>query len=191
MRASIAVWWALCVCLSATGAIAMDAPPVVTAQHCESCHGSGGDPAIPRLNGQNAHYLATRLKEFLDLPSQDPHSAGMGRIMSNVRDDEIPDIAAYFASQPPTQAKPHGGDGVSLYLHGAAAQRISSCATCHGPGGIGNDKAPRLAGQHGTYLKNQLERLRLLLRVSDPMFHNTRSMTDGQIAAIVAYLAND
>jgi cytochrome c553 len=50
---------------------------------------------------------------------------------------------------------------------------------------------PRIAGQHATYLKKQLEAFRSTLRESDVMHANTTNMTDREIEAVVSYLAND
>ena len=184
--------------LSIVAAAPLPVPPIVATARCESCHGAGGDsqsPGVPRLNGQSSRYLISRLSEFLDLPSQDPHAIGMNARIRNVRNEDFATIAAYFASQPPTAAKnstsPIRAKGLAIFAQGAPAQDIDACATCHGANAEGAGPAPRLAGQHGTYLRDQLERLRLLTRVNAPMFHNTSRMTDEQIAALVAYLAND
>ena len=47
------------------------------------------------------------------------------------------------------------------------------------------------AGQHGDYLKVQLENFRSLLRTNQVMHANTKDMTDSEIEAVVSYLAND
>ena len=65
------------------------------------------------------------------------------------------------------------------------------CQTCHGAHGEGNSIIPRIAGQHGDYLKKQLEAFRSTLRESDVMHANTKDMTDTEIEAVVSYLAND
>ena len=76
-------------------------------------------------------------------------------------------------------------------MSGVAAQNLPACAACHGQRGEGNSVIPRLAGQHGYYLKKQLEAFRSTLRESDIMHANTKDMTDSQIEALVSYLAND
>lgn len=172
-------------------------PATVQALRCESCHGSDGnssDPSVPRLNGQIAGYIERRLKEFLDLPSQDPHAFDMGQRASKIHSDSFAAIGAYYASAAPSPARPdprRARAGEALYLRGAPGQRIAACVSCHGPNGEGSGTAPRLAGQHGLYLRHQLERMRLYLRVSEPMFHNSQNMTDDQIRDLVAYLGGD
>ena len=163
---------------------------------CQGCHGAGGDSpsgSVPRLNGQQAGYIATRLHDFLDPTREDPHATKtMWGVVTKLDSATFPEIAAYFASQTPT---PRGGgasralEGKRLFAHGAPG--IPVCQSCHGAGGEGNGSVPRLAGQHREYLTNQLQRLQLGLRFSDVMHPTLKAMSDAQAAAIVAYLGKD
>jgi len=163
---------------------------------CMDCHGPIGDSAkdsVPRLNGQDAKYLRKRLNDFHFPGSEDPHATdAMWGIVEHMGDDTLAEIADYYSRQPPTPAKagrPLAEAGRRLYVTGDAANSIPACSACHGAQGEGGGDAPRLAGQHALYLKNQLERMRLNLRASETMHPNTNSMTDKQIDALVAYLA--
>src|SRR5512146_2102053 len=75
---------------------------------CQSCHGAGGNSTsakVPRLNGQMAGYLTARLKAFRDPTQQTPNATHAMWDMSNhIGDDEIPQIAKYYAAQTPTPA---------------------------------------------------------------------------------------
>jgi cytochrome c553 len=184
--------------LHAARAEAQDTKPAGIAATCESCHGSKGDSTVtstPRLNGQQAAYLTQRLHDFRDPTRQEPRAIeSMWTVMKNVDDASIPLLAAYFASQAPTQAQNHGAlaaKGRKIYAEGAPAQKVPSCQSCHGAHADGNGAIPRLAGQHAHYLTLQLESLRLSMRESDVMHPNTNEMTDDQINALVAYLAGN
>ncbi len=170
-------------------------PPEVVAR-CQSCHGPGGDSAsasVPRLNGQQAAYIANQLQDFLDPTRMDPHAIkSMWDVVSNTNSAAFPVIAAYYASQAPTRSRSgalHAAEGKTLYDNGAPG--VPACQACHGANGEGNGAVPRLAGQHGEYLFNQMTRLELDIRESGVMHPNLKSISDAQIKALVAYLAND
>lgn len=165
---------------------------------CQDCHGMKGDsisPTFPRLNGQQAEYVAGQLKNFRDHKRSDPHArAYMWGMAATLDDVLIEGLAHYYASQTPTQPQSGGAlaaEGKKIYTDGVAAQNIPPCQACHGEHGEGNGQFPRLAGQHAAYLTAQLDSFRSLLRENDIMHANTKDMTDTQIEAIVSYLAND
>lgn len=165
---------------------------------CQNCHGPGGNSisaTFPRLNGQQADYIAAQLKAFRDHTRADPHAmAYMWGMAAKLDDVTIVSIANYLAAQPKTNAESGGAlaaQGRQLYADGDMAHNIPACAACHGASGEGNGPIPRLAGQHADYLKKQLEAFRSLLRNNDVMHANTEEMTDSQIEAVVSYLAND
>ncbi len=184
-------------CLVSTMASGAGVPETV-ATTCQACHGVGGDSptgSVPRLNGQLSGYIVKRLHDFSNIASEDPHAMKtMWPVVSELNDETFGTIAAYYAGQAPTQSRPQqplAALGRRIYVGGVVAEDIKPCQSCHGLAGEGHGAAPRLAGQHGEYLTNQLERLRLLTRANDTMFHNTRAMTDEDIRALVAYLSAD
>jgi cytochrome c553 len=71
------------------------------AKSCTACHGTdgnaGSDQQYPRLAGQYADYIARALHEYKNGDRKNPTMAGMAKPLS---DEDIDDIAAYFASQP-------------------------------------------------------------------------------------------
>jgi len=196
---------AVVACGASTLAMAEDVSPAALAAAqskatsvCQNCHGPLGDSVsstFPRLNGQQADYIAGQLKNFRDHSRTDPHArAYMWGMASQLDNASIDALAKYFAGQSPTM--PQGGgalaaEGKDIYMNGAAAQNVPACQACHGEAGEGNSVIPRLAGQHAYYLKSQLEAFRSTLRESDVMHANTKDMTDRQIEALVSYLAND
>jgi cytochrome c553 len=193
--------WLAGLCLLAAAAVgstalAADVTPPGAIAKCEGCHGVTGEsasPKVPRLNGQKADYIVMQFRNFRDPGMEDPHAtAAMFDVAHEVDDASLAKIAAYFASQPPSQSQAAGAPGAAgrkLYENGDPANRIAACGSCHGPDAEGRGTIPRLAGQHGAYLKSQLERLRLGLRASGVMHPSTNSMSDAQIGALVSYLA--
>lgn len=173
--------------------------PAEVVNKCESCHGSDGNSTasnIPRLNGQRADYMTARLKEFLDPGRQDPHAtAVMWSVVQTVDDVTLKTVADYYSRQKPMEPKKETtafeAKGRALYLKGNAAEGVRACQSCHGTNGEGAGAIPRLAGQHGEYLRNQLEWFRLALRESDTMHANANNLTDNEINSLVAYLARN
>lgn len=65
---------------------------------CVGCHGPKGISAagnFPNLAGQKADYLAAQLKAFRDKARPSPIMAPMA---ASLKDDDIANLAAYFAS---------------------------------------------------------------------------------------------
>lgn len=165
---------------------------------CQACHGPGGNSTsatFPRLNGQQADYIAGQLKKFRDHSRDDPHAmAYMWGMAAQLNNDAIAGIAAYLSHQKPTQPQTGGAlaeEGRKIYRDGVEADNVPPCAACHGERGEGNGEFPRLAGQHADYMKKQLEDFRSLVRSNDVMHTNTKDMTDREIEAVVSFLANE
>ena len=72
-----------------------------TGQSCVDCHGKGGnapiDPTYPLLGGQYRDYLAHALQRYRD---GERANAIMASQAADLSDQEIADLAAYFAAQP-------------------------------------------------------------------------------------------
>lgn len=66
---------------------------------CAACHGATGvsaNPIWPNLAGQKEMYLAKQIKAFRDGVRKDPTMAPM---VAGLTDDDIANLAAYFAAQ--------------------------------------------------------------------------------------------
>jgi cytochrome c553 len=165
---------------------------------CQNCHGPGGNSTsatFPRLNGQQADYIAAQIKKFRSHNRNDPHAmAYMWGMASQLDDATANAIAKYLASRKPTEPQTGGvlaSEGKKIFTEGVDARNIPPCAACHGDHGEGDGEIPRLAGQHANYLKSQLEDFRSLVRNSDIMHANTKEMTDHEIESVVSFLANE
>jgi len=168
-------------------------------QVCASCHGPGGisiSPAFPSLAGQKKEYLEGQLKAFRDRTRADPMAqAYMWGMTSQLSDQTLADLAAYYSAQAPARGKL--GDpkliqaGRTIYEQGIPAAKVQACVTCHGKGAEGNATFPRLAGQHSEYLVKQLVLFKSQLRadVNAVIMHNVSGgMSFEQMEAVAAYL---
>ncbi|MET0327927.1 MAG: cytochrome c [Luteimonas sp.] len=72
-----------------------------TGQTCLDCHGAGGnvplDPTYPKIGGQFRDYLAHSLQAYRD---GDREHALMSQQATGLSDQQIADLAVYFAAQP-------------------------------------------------------------------------------------------
>ncbi len=136
---------------------------------CAACHGAAGNkplPGHPRLAGQGARYIEKQLHDF---KSGKRANAVMMGMASPLSDQEIRDIAAYFAAQKsgteaanPEQVK----IGEKVWRGGNLESGVLACTGCHGPSGRGNYLAgfPALRGQRADYVENQLKAFRASAR---------------------------
>ena len=68
---------------------------------CAACHGVDGNsvnPIWPKLAGQHEVYLAKQIRAFRSGERKDPTMAPM---VSLLKEEDIDDVAAYYASQTP------------------------------------------------------------------------------------------
>ena len=132
---------------------------------CAACHGEDGNsvvPTFPKLAGQNEAYLIKQIQDIRD--KRRPVATMIGQV-DHLNDQQIADIAAYYASQ--VQSPGQAEDkmlalGARIYRAGVSETGVAACAACHGARGSGNGPAgwPRLAGQHKEYIADQLRKWR-------------------------------
>jgi cytochrome c553 len=163
---------------------------------CAACHGPDGNsfnPAWPKLAGQHEGIIVKQLKDFQAGVRQDPLMSPMAAPLT---DQDMLDLAAFFASQPKQIGEADPGlvaEGEQLYRGGNLATGVAACAACHTPSGIGNPAAnfPRLGGQHAAYTAKALRDFRSSERSNDAaqMMRNVASrMTDAEIEAVASYI---
>lgn len=163
---------------------------------CAACHGVDGNSAIPMnpvLAGQHPEYLYKQLRDYKSGERQNAIMAGMAAALS---DQDMRDVAAYYAAQKPRQGS--AGDlslataGQKLYRGGNAKTGVVPCAGCHSPNGAGIPiQYPRLKGQHTAYTVAQLQAFRAGQRANDAgtMMRNVAArMTDAEMAAVAEYI---
>jgi cytochrome c553 len=163
---------------------------------CVACHGANGNssnPEWPNLAGQHEQYARKQLQAFKSGARKNPLMTPMAMGLS---DDDMEDLAAFFATQKPAGLEADAGKlplGQRVYRSGDAKTGAPSCAACHGPTGAGNPPAgyPLLRGQYATYVAAQLRAYRAGARQTDPnqMMRNVAStMSDEQIDAVASYI---
>jgi cytochrome c553 len=142
----------------AAGTVAAGAGKVAT---CLACHGMNGNSLNgqwPNLAGQNAAYIEEQMKLLRDGKRPNPVMMPQAQQLS---DQDIADVAAYYAAQTPTglEADPsYWQAGANLYRSGDPKRSVPACIACHGPLGAGNPAAgyPALRAQHSVYVVKQL-----------------------------------
>lgn len=143
------------------------------AEPCFACHGATGNstmPSTPSLAAQPAAYLFFQMFLFRDklrdMPTMTPFMAGRS-------DQDLEDLAAYFAAQ---KAEPTDEPrDPALYRRGAELSQRLRCASCHGPGYLGQAQMARLAGQREDYMLMAMEQYQ----------RNERTGIDTNMAAVV------
>jgi len=181
---------------------------------CASCHGDNGNsmvPTFPKLAEQHPSYLVKQLQAFKDGTRKDPMMSPMAM---GLTDEDIIDIAAYYAEQKISanelpviddedeDEKPAATEGTKkadvqtiiargsdLYRNGDLTREVSACIACHGPFGEGNKPAafPALRSQHADYLIKTLTDFKSDARSNNPenMMHMiAKKMTDEEIKAV-------
>ena len=191
-------------------------PPTIVSQACSGCHGIDGKSQltyVPRLAGQSAAYLESRLASFRSASSGSVdeaftriarsgsaskdvrlsraatvHMVGVAHSMS---DKDIKAASQWYAAQQPARGKSGNAKAIelgrSLYANGLQSRHLPSCQTCHGTEAQGTATAPRLAGQNAGYVLSQLAFFRAGNNNS-PMTDVARSLESDQARAVAAYL---
>jgi cytochrome c553 len=152
---------------------------------CLGCHGVEGYKnaypmySVPKLEGQTPQYLAAALHGYR---GGDRAHLTMHDQASTLSDQDIADIAAYFAGKP---LKPSGK------APGSVPQAAQLCTSCHGQDGVAIAPIyPSLAGQHEDYLERAIEEYRKGGRKNPIMKGFATSLKDQDISVIARYFSS-
>jgi cytochrome c553 len=179
------------------------------AASCISCHGDNGNSMVstfPKLAQQHSSYLIKQLQAFKTGSRKNPM---MTAIASGLSNEDMADIAAYYAAQEisandlpvlddddedeksdsKVTIQSIIAQGSDLYRNGDLPREVSACIACHGPLGEGNKPAafPALRSQHADYLIKTLTDFKTDTRSNNPenMMHMiAKKMTDDEIKAV-------
>ncbi len=166
----------------------------ISATVCAACHtsdGSRGLPTNPILQGQHADYIVKQLSEF---KSGKRDNAIMKPMASTLSDDDMRNVAAFYASKTakPGQSKNAAtvALGQKIWRGGIAEKSVPACAGCHGPTGAGIPaQYARLGGQHAEYASAELGLFRSGKRGNSPQMATIAArMSDAEIAAVSDYV---
>jgi len=162
------------------------------ALNCTMCHGAQGmsTSGAPNLAGQ---YPEVVIKQLHDYKSGKRMNAVMQGLASAASDQDIRDLAAYYASLPKARTAPTTYDESlpTLVRVGAPLRNIAPCISCHG----GVDQkfgAPWIEGMPKEYLVAQLAAFRSGGRRNDSqaqMRAVVRTMTDREIDDVATFYA--
>jgi len=163
-------------------------------QVCMACHtadGSRGATANPILQGQHPEYLVKQLQEFKSGKRKNAVMSGMAAALS---DDDMRNVAAFYASKKASAGASKSKDlvalGEKIFRGGIMAKGVAACAGCHSPNGAGIPaQYPRLGGQHADYTKAQLTAFRQGERNNSvQMTAIAANLSDKEIDALSDYI---
>jgi cytochrome c553 len=152
--------------LALAGALAVDATDSLgsgdaaagkqKAQRCIACHGPAGISAnqtIPSIAGQPEYFTGWQLVYMRDNVRA---NNVMTPFVKNMPDQDVNDLAAYYASLPPPKP-PAGSDKAPQLTEAGRKLAVEHrCGDCHQRDLSGKERAARLAGQHEPYLLKAL-----------------------------------
>lgn len=124
---------------------------------CIGCHGLGGYQAsfpavyrVPKIAGQGAKYIASALTAYKKGERRHPTMRGA---TSNLNEQDIADVAAYYATLGSALAQPDSG-GSPANAAALALIEKGGCKSCHGENFNKpiDPSYPKLGGQYADYL---------------------------------------
>ena len=177
----------------------------IAAGVCAGCHNSDGNSIIPMnpiLAGQLATYTAKQLMDLKEGEDGEPAkrvSAVMAPMVAPLSQEDINDVAAFYAQQSPKPGISNEKNedllelGEIIYLGGNLENEVPACSSCHLPNGAGlPPHYPRLAGQHADYTFAQLKAFNNYSRANDNkvMQQVVSRLTNKEKKAVAAFIAN-
>ena len=185
-RPLIAVTLALAFSVSATAFAAGDvARGKVISYTCLGCHGiedyhnAYPDYNVPRLAGQHADYIVAALKAYKD---GDRQHATMQVQAATLSDQDMADIAAYFAAETNVKPEPSAAP--------VPAKVTQLCVSCHGKDGVGVASTyPSLASQQASYIKEALQEYKSGERKNPVMSTFVVSLSAQDVSEVAEYYA--
>jgi cytochrome c553 len=162
---------------------------------CGGCHGEDGNgtaPIFPKLAGQHPSYI---YKQLMDFKTQKRVQPTMNAMAEPLSEDDMQDIAAFYASQKLTsESGAFNTSGKNLYFAGNAASGVPACSGCHSPAGSGNPQAvfPKLHGQYSAYVEKTLHDFKAGERGNDMnamMRSVAAKLSETEISAVAEYVS--
>ena len=162
------------------------------AKACTECHGVDGNatrPGTPSLAGHPPYYTHWQLVMYQNLKRRD---AEMTPMAARLSDEDMADLAAYFAAQ---VSHPRPGRPTIDGATREAGERLTAmhhCTSCHGPGLMGQQAAPRLVGQDQQYLLKRLRgyKTQTTSDLEGLMTSAAQALSNEDIDMLVQYIAS-
>ncbi len=167
----------------------------IVSGRCFLCHGLQGEsasPVFPRLAGQHSEYIAKQLSDF---KAGKRKSDTMKPQAEELTPGEMASLGAFFEAKKvgarPLRDAELVAVGKYVFNRGNQFTGLPSCASCHGPKGLGTPQLPRLAGQHPRYIEDQLKQFNSRERNNDnAVMHTVASkLSEIERHAVAEYIA--
>lgn len=160
-------------------------------RNCAACHGErgvSGVPLMPSLAGQQPQFLTLQLILFREGLRPVP---AMTEPVRGLTDQQVEDIAAYFAAYAPAPDPDRGARDAALAVRGAQLSVQRNCNVCHLPSYAGRAQIPRIDHQREDFLVHTMIEYRDNQRVGTDTQMNAVmfGVSDDDIRAIAHYLA--
>ena len=159
----------------------------IRAQTCLGCHGvpsyTNVYPTyhVPKLAGQYPEYLVTALQAYRSGARKHPTMRAQA---SGLSDEDINNIAAYFAAM--QSAEPNPGVEVAKALE----EKVGVCAACHANDGSSLAPTfPKIGGQHRDYLYHALKQYKSGERNDPIMLGMVGTLSDDDMRILSKYFA--
>jgi cytochrome c553 len=177
---------------SAYAAAADLAAGAAKAEACMACHGPGGisqTPETPSLAGQPDNFLQWQLVYFRSGTRKSPVMQPMAAAL---KDDDIRNLAAFFAAQKPPRAGSPPDANDPLFAAGRKVVQGNRCVACHKEDFSGTQATPRIAGQREDYLLKALRDFKAGRRIGGgvaAMADVVYPLNDDDLRALARFLA--
>jgi cytochrome c553 len=165
------------------------------ALQCSMCHGARGTASAgtdaPHLAGQPP---ASTYKQLRDFKSGHRPSAVMQPLATNLSDQDMHDLAAFYSQQTRETLIRHAAlrpEVPRLVSNGSPMRNIGACASCHSPG-VARAATPVLDGLPEAYLRQQLNAFRSGRRANDinrQMRNAAHQLSESEVEILVKYYA--
>jgi cytochrome c553 len=165
------------------------------ALQCSMCHGARGTATVgtntPHLAGQPP---SSTYKQLRDFKSGHRPSAVMQPLATNLSDQDMRDLAAFYSRQQRETLVGHAGiqaEVPRIVSNGSPMRNVGACATCHSPG-VARAATPILDGLPEPYIVAQLQAFKAGRRANDineQMRNAARALTDQEINVVAKYYA--
>lgn len=171
---------------------------------CAACHATDGNSGIamyPRLAGQHANFIFKETKDIKEGKRTAGNAAVMTAMVQNLSDEDIRNVAAFYAKQTPkageADPKKNAELGKKIFRAGLPEKGLPACMSCHSPNGSGMPAGgtavvayPRLSGQHASYVIDQLKNYASGSRTSpnQMMEEVAKRMSEEDMKAVANYI---
>jgi cytochrome subunit of sulfide dehydrogenase len=159
------------------------------ADTCNNCHGVNGvsvGESMPSIGGLPEAYLKTIMLQW---KSGERYSATMGRLIKGYSEQQIADLAKFFAAKPWVPVVQQVD--ARIVAQGKAAS--DRCSTCHGDTGSepDGDETPFIHGQWAKYMELEMMKYRddAVAMPHRRMRGNSKRLAEEDVAAVAQYYA--